>query len=403
MGGSNPPAAELTAEGSTAEGSTAAPGRNWPVVVRRARAEDREGVLGFASRTWDGWDYIPHAFDAWLDASDGVMLVGTVGVSGEGVQPVDHDGRPLETGEVIAVSRVARLSDDEAWLEGIRVDPRVRGMDVGTDLQVAELHWAAPLGSVVRYATGERNEASHRLGARHGFGLLASFRSYRWSADETDEERRGPESPSGFDDEPRAAATARRQELLSELGAAGLVAPVDETDRWWQSLSRDPTFQAGERLYELRGWTLQELGQARFESHVQRGEVLVVGEPGEGGYHATRDWALAMLPAEVFPSEDVSLHLGLLCGEGRSALRLVSDIARITGGATESLRFRQPEESPLIYGLEADFAAAGFAVRDWRLHILARPLDAANPPPEAPDPSALVIENDPVVDRQSDQ
>jgi hypothetical protein len=397
MGGSNPAASGLTAEDTTAGGSTAAQRRNWPLVVRRARAEDREQVLGFASRTWDGWDYIPHAFEAWLDASDGIMLVGAVGVVAAGARPLDHEGRPLEAGDVIAVARVARLSDDEAWLEGIRVDPRVREMDVATDLQVAELHWAAPLGSVVRYATGDRNKASHRLGARHGFELLASFRSYRWSADGSEEARRGPQSPSGFDAEPRAAATARRQELLAQLGTAGLVAPVEEAERWWQSLSRDATFLAGERLYEQRGWTLQELDQARFESHVQRAEVLVVGEPGESGgaYHASRDWALAILPAEVFPSEDVSLHLGLLCGEGRSALRLVTDICRIAGAATDSLRFRQPEGSPLVTGLEAEFAAAGFAVREYLLHILARPLDADHPPPALPATSALIIEDDP--------
>jgi RimJ/RimL family protein N-acetyltransferase len=384
------------------EASRQTAGRNWPLVVRRARAEDRDPVLGFASRTWDGWDYIPHAFDAWLDAPDGELLVGAVGDVAEGDRPLDHEGRPLETGDVIAVARVARLSNDEAWLEGIRVDPRVRGMAVATDLQVAELRWAAPLATVVRYATGERNEASHRLGARHGFELLASFRSYRWSADGSEEERRSPESPSGFDDGPRAAATARRQELLAELGAAGLVAPVDEADRWWESLSRDATFLAGQRLYEQRGWTLQELDQARFESHLQRTEVLVVGEPGEGGgsYRPGRDWALAILPAEVFPSEDVSLHLGLLCGEGRSALRLVSDICRSAAsrgaadGTSDSLRFRQPQGSPLLEGHEADFAAAGFAVREWKLHILARPLDADHPPPELPDPSVLVIEED---------
>ena len=37
----------------------------------------------------------------------------------------------------------------EAWLEGIRVDPRVRGMNVATDLQVAELHWAVANGAHV--------------------------------------------------------------------------------------------------------------------------------------------------------------------------------------------------------------------------------------------------------------
>ena len=374
----------------TDSGERAGP-RGWPLVVRRARAEDRDEVLAFATRTWDGWDYMPHAFDAWVDADDGVMLVGTVGEA-EGESPADREGQRLTSGAVVAVSRVARLSDDEAWVEGIRVDPRVRGLDVATDLQVAELHVAAPLATVVRYATGERNEASHRLGARHDFALLCSFRSYRWSATGEEEQRHGPDEPSGFDPEARSAATVERQTLLAALASGGLVAPVDEAAQWWDSLARDATFLAGERLYEYRNWALQELTDGRFLGHVQRGEVVVIGEPPGTAAGATH-WALAILPAESLPSEDASLHLALVCGEADGALRLVTEIAR---SGADSLRFRLPEESPLASSPAANaaFSAAGFAPREWKLHILARPLDAANPPPPV-DPAALVIEDAP--------
>jgi hypothetical protein len=36
--------------------------RDWPLIVRRARESDKAAVLEFASDTWDGWDYIPHAW-----------------------------------------------------------------------------------------------------------------------------------------------------------------------------------------------------------------------------------------------------------------------------------------------------------------------------------------------------
>ena len=135
--------------------------REWPLVVRRARPDDEAAVMAFATQTWHGWDYIPNAWPVWLDADDGVMLVGC--------RP---DGRP------IAVSRVALLSPTEGWVEGIRVDPEVRGLDIASDLQTAELAWAATQGvDVVRYATGSDNEASHRLGARDGFALIAEFRA----------------------------------------------------------------------------------------------------------------------------------------------------------------------------------------------------------------------------------
>ena len=39
-----------------------APGRAWPLIVRPRREEDRDAVLGFATRTWHDWDYIPNAW-----------------------------------------------------------------------------------------------------------------------------------------------------------------------------------------------------------------------------------------------------------------------------------------------------------------------------------------------------
>jgi hypothetical protein len=133
------------------------------LVVRVARADDYDAVLRFASNTWDGWDYMPHAFPRWLDTRDGVMLIGEVGRSGG----ESADGEVLAAGEVIAVVRVAFPAPGEAWLEGIRVDPRVRGMDVATDLQVAELHWAAANDTtIIRYATSARGARSTSCAAR---------------------------------------------------------------------------------------------------------------------------------------------------------------------------------------------------------------------------------------------
>src|SRR5687767_12400318 len=150
--------------------------RDWPLVVRRARPSDRAAVLGFATKTWNDWDYIPNAWPVWLDASDGVLLVAA--------GPDDR---------AVAISRVAMVSETEAWLEGIRVDPAVRGMDVATDLQVAELAWAAAQNAtVLRYATSARNEASHRLGARHGIEMLVALRGYLWSQNPDEE----PDEPS---------------------------------------------------------------------------------------------------------------------------------------------------------------------------------------------------------------
>ena len=81
--------------------------RDWPLVVRRARADDQAAVLTFASRTWDGWDYIPNAWPHWLAAADGVLLVATAGRAPDGSPPRDADGTEIPADRPIAVARVA--------------------------------------------------------------------------------------------------------------------------------------------------------------------------------------------------------------------------------------------------------------------------------------------------------
>lgn len=343
--------------------------------------------MAFASGTWDGWDYIPHAWPVWLAAKDGVLLVACPGSVAEGTQPTDSEGAPLSVGRPIALARVAMVSRDEAWLEGIRVDPKVRGLDVATDLQVAELHWAAAQGvNVIRYATGAHNEASHRLGARHDFSLLVVFRAWWWSATGSAED--DDREPSAFDPAVRASTTARRQALLGRLAESGAVATPDEAEGLWRSLSADATFELGRRLYEPRPWAMQELNQEAFRGHLQRGEVLV----GKAPPQESDAVAVAILVREQMPAEDSALRLALLAGDGSAAVRLADQARQL---AAETIRFRLPDRAPLLAGHEEDFAAAGFVTPDWELHVLERPIDASHAPP-AFDPAALVLADPPL-------
>jgi GNAT superfamily N-acetyltransferase len=327
--------------------------RPWPLVVRRARPDDRDAVLAFASRTWDDWDYIPHAWPRWLDDPEGVMLVAT--------RP---DGTP------VAIVRVAVPAPGEAWLEGIRVDPQVRGMDVATDLQVAELHWAAASGArVIRYATSARNEGSHRLGARGGFEHIASLLS-TWYAPDGMDSGHGEDETSGFLPEVQADARRRRRALLEASASSGRIAALEDGSSLWSAVSGDPSFNAAQRLYEPRPWALEELTESKFLDHVRADEVLV---------HRNDDGlAVALLVADVAPAEDAALRFALLSGAPTAAFELLED-ARGTAG--EPIRFRYAADAPLVQAVEDRYRAAGYDFSDWALHLLARPLDEHNPPP----------------------
>lgn len=339
----------------------ALPRRDWPLVVRRARPEDEAAVVAFASDTWDGWDYIPNAWPVWLAAKDGVMLVAH--------RPDDE--RP------VAITRIAMMSPTEAWLEGIRVDPALRGQDIASDLQVAELQWAAAQGaSVIRYATSARNEGSHRLGARHGIELLFGLRNYWWSPDPDDD----PDDPSAFDAKVREAATALRGRVLDSLATDGVVATAADGDRLWQFVAGDAGFIAAQQLYEPRPWALGELTAERFARHLERGEVITNGET-----------AVAILTRQQFAGEDSSLRLSLLIGEIDSVTGLLERL-RATAGKT--VRFRLPEDAPQAQDAHDRLIAAGYRSPDFKLHILGRPIDSAHPIPDV-EPNRVVLAEEP--------
>jgi GNAT superfamily N-acetyltransferase len=328
--------------------------------VRRARASDEAAVLEFASDTWDGWDYIPNAWPLWLAATDGVMLVGH--------RPDDETP--------VALTRVAMVSPSEAWLEGIRVHPELRGMEIASDLQVAELQWAAAQGAnVIRYATSARNEGSHRLGARHGIELLFGLRNYWWSPDPDDD----PDDPSAFDPEVRAAATALRGRVLDAFAANGHVALPTDTDRLWQFVAADAGFSAAHRLYEPRPWALGELTAERFARHIKRGEVMANG----GG--------VGVLTRDQFAGEDSSLRLASLIGEPERVVALVDGMRAAAG---KTLRFRIPEGWPLADDLHDRLIAAGYRSPDFKLHILGRPIDDEHPIPDV-DQARVALADDP--------
>jgi GNAT superfamily N-acetyltransferase len=328
------------------------------VGVRRARPIDKPSVLAFASATWDGWDYIPEAWDDWLAAPDGALLVAQT------VAPdVDAQGLAVEPGRVVALARVTMLAPGEAWIEGIRVDPALRGRDVATNLQVAELAWAAAQGAaVVRYTTGRDNEGSHRLGARHGFRRLADRRTY--GVAEEDEPSERPTDPS----------------------AVHLLAPeaADAADRWWGRIAADPIFRAGDGLYECRRWAFQALTEERFAAHVRRGEVLV----------ARDGQALAVVPhPPTWPHDGHTHHGGdvaLIVGDGLSALSLLNDLRRAAGAAPR-VRLADPLPAPLAGPVAEAWRAAGFAPHPGTLHVLARDLPPREPLPVAVPEGALTF------------
>ena len=75
--------------------------------------DDRSALLEIASRIWEGMDYLPGVFDEWVVDTRGQFAA------------VLLDGRLAGCG------KLTFLTETDAWLEGLRKDPRVLQRGLG--------------------------------------------------------------------------------------------------------------------------------------------------------------------------------------------------------------------------------------------------------------------------------
>ena len=416
-----------------------------PIRVRRARPGDTRAVLDFTRATWEGWDYIPSVWHSWLEAPDGVLLVATADAPRE----LDLFGRPLSAGRPIGIGRVAMLAPGEAWLEGLRVDPGVRNRSVARLLHGACLVWAREQGATaIRYATGEDNEASHRLGAWHGFRPLRPWRSYQPPRDAHADDEDGQVHAEAADEDDFAdladdaggqvpadvvaRATgdlpqASRGVEPDEIGDLGDSAELGDAERldvdrdrlspagtrrrlrraglsldpnasaatvtaWWARVASDETFLAGDRLYEFRSWAFQELTADRFAGHVHSGEVMVHETGGRTADAVpAADWGLAIVPLDDPRVVGDRPWAALVAGDGDEIVRLA---VAIRDALRRPIRLRVPEGAPAVEGRADLFTAAGFPSSEGALHILARQITAEDAIDIGP-PGAMTFEEPP--------
>lgn len=267
-------------------------------VVRPARAEDRADVEAICAQIWEGHDYVPEVWEAWLADPYGELTVVTL------------------RDRVVALGKLTRLADEEWWLEGLRVDPAYRRLGVARLLQSHQIALAEQVGrGVLRFATGSFNQPVHRNAARDGFRRVAEFVAYE--ADPLP----GP-CP-----------------LLS-LGP-------DDLERVGELIEGSPVLQAAGGLYEIR-WHWMTLTRERLAAHLEAGEVWGVEIEGKLA-------AVAIVPAEP---RGEKLAVGYVDGlpEGITALTWGLRVMAAQRGF-EALRLRPPAHQPLLEALEAAGAA----------------------------------------------
>jgi ribosomal protein S18 acetylase RimI-like enzyme len=137
------------------------------VKIRAATEKDKAAVLDFCERGSEEGDYLAATWEAWREDADGALLI------------AEESGRPA------GVAHLRMLSAQEAWLEGLRVDPDDQGRGIGGLLVQAVVDAARTRGAtVVRLFTSAENGPAQRLFERTDFEQVALFMPYEAAAEE---------------------------------------------------------------------------------------------------------------------------------------------------------------------------------------------------------------------------
>jgi GNAT superfamily N-acetyltransferase len=221
------------------------------IDVRPARPEDREAVLAFCSNTWEWGDYIAHVWDEWLRDPAGLLLVATVDEQPAGVAHLDM------------------LTAQDAWLEGLRVDPHYRHQGLARALYEALQLEAMRRGATrARLAVESTNERSIQISERGHWYRVGEFTLFSATAS-ADPPRRSAE------ERPRPATLVDLESIIDFLNASNIFPlvgglyymrfkayPISEV------LLRDKIAAGG--IYILRRWERLD-GLAIMEEREEQG------------------------------------------------------------------------------------------------------------------------------------
>jgi ribosomal protein S18 acetylase RimI-like enzyme len=279
------------------------------LVVRDARAEDRDAVFAFCARTWgDAGDYIPEVWDDWLANPHGALLVGVVSE-----QPV-------------ALAHVLMATSDEAWISGVRVAPEARRQGVARALVSRALARAHEMGATVaRMFTDLTNVPSQRLFEGFGFSKVAELDYYTGAALSPDPQeaarQRPPRSAAELDPTIAETTVDTTEGALPFDARLATPGPAEFARLWeWLVQSNLTPFNGG---LELHHWSARGLSEPSLREHLAAGDVIALEEWG-----ATQALAIATEDTSDGAELEVRYIDGLSDAIGRLALLLRGEAHR---------------------------------------------------------------------------
>ncbi len=266
------------------------------VRIRAARPSDQADVAAICAAIWpEDDDYVPQTWDDWLADPHGELVVAEL------------------EGCVVGFAKLTHLTDEQWWLEGLRVAPEHQRRGIAGELQahLVEVFRQKRPGTL-RFATHSGNEPVHRLAARDGFRHVATYQLLE--AEPVDGERTAP---------------------LHRLSEADLSTA-------WNLIEASPRRQAAEGLYETF-WSWETLTRERLAHHLSAGDAWGIDD----------DSRLAALAVLCRTGKEDAIDIGTVdgCRDEMETL-LLSLRGLVTRRGCEKVRLRAVDEPELIRAAE---------------------------------------------------
>ena len=132
------------------------------VVCRPALLYDTSGMLELTSQIWEGEDYLPKTWRDWLVDSEGLLAVAEL-----------H-------GQVVGLGKLTKLSQQDWWLEGLRVHPQFEGRGIASHIHRYLLGIWKKLGDgAIRFATESSRKPVIHLAKVNAFRLVGEYSTYK--------------------------------------------------------------------------------------------------------------------------------------------------------------------------------------------------------------------------------
>ncbi len=272
------------------------------VYIRLARRTDRESVLKFTERTWEWGDYIPDIWDVWIKEPRSKLFVATF------------------NSVAVGMEHIVMVSDKEAWLEGLRVDPSFRRQGIAMKLTERCIDESQGFGAqVVRFITSSLNTRVHKIAASFGFERVVVIQ---------------PMQASALKGNNQSTVVADRKYLSSLI----------------DFIQCSKEYEVGGGLYSI-GWRFCALNTEEIKKKLDEGQFRLICDEYD-------ILAVSIVEKRMYGN---ALAISYAAGDVNSLTQLARDIRKEAGAAElEEVSTRLPDTQEIQIG----FSQAGYQKAD---------------------------------------